>query len=366
MFILHLDEFKGFVVAKRYPSTFSLNERLLNLVYMEYTDTPGAGLKLCNVNDQRIATFTDESQPGWMVCFVLNYDEDIVNNSELLAGMSRLMLILARQAPGSMDVGEIIRRKAVIPAPSEEQICAKLLTISSSSLVLEKLQAEGAIRSRSLETWLRSSIQTDMIDLKEVVLPMMEGGIVKVEFVGRDEKANPPKQGVETVFLVKDIIGYRVPPVKALEYCKGIYPNIYPWYRGKVEEFFSGYNPIQEGTSPVSPVTEDRVRIASIVSDSLNYTVLRYLRERPMTTAELSSQTMIPGALLESKLYALEPARVVSFHETEKVWALISDPVFETFLPEYLLPLIVKKHAQGQIDSATVIRFFELLLEAWG
>ncbi len=366
VFVLHLDDYKGFIVAKRYPTTFSLNERVLNLVFMEHGDTAETALKLCEVEGRRIATFGSAEHPRWLVCFVLGIEEDFGPESKTLTGMGRLILEIVVQSPDLADIGEILRSRVTIEDMNEEQNAAKIFLIPSAGILLEKMQSEGVIKARNLEMWLKSQIQSEDISLRDVVTAMMKAGVLKVEFVGRDDQATPPKTGVETVFLVRDLFGYRAPPVKSLDECGANCPAIFENYKKYVEGFFASYNPTLPIDDPTSSTVEDRTRIAKLISHTLDYTVVKQLRERPMSVKEISKKTLLPAQVVQDRIWTLESERVVTQFEEEGLWALISNPTFETFMPEYVLPIVAKKHADEQLDTLTAGRYLELLAETWG
>lgn len=366
VFVLHLDDYKGFIVAKRYPSTFGLNERILNLVFMEHGDAVETVLKLCDVEGRRIATFGSADHPRWLVCFVLGTDEDFAQESKTLSGMGRLILEIVVQLPDLADIGEILRNRVTIEEMNEEQNAAKVFLIPSAGILLDKMQSEGVIKARNLEMWMKSQIQSEDISLRDVVTSMMKAGILKVEYVGRDEEAKPPKAGAETVFLVRDLFGYRAPPVKSLDECAANQPAIFENYKKYVEGFFANYNPTLSIDDPTSSGVEDRTRIAKLISHTIDYTIVKQLRERPMSVKEMSKKTLLPAQVIQDRMWKLESERLVTQFEDEGLWALISNPTFETFMPEYVLPIVAKKHAEEQLDTPTAERYLELLMETWG
>ena len=48
------------------------------------------------------------------------------------------------------------------------------------------------------------------------------------------------------------------------------------------------------------------------------------------------------------------------------IWVLVSDPVIEAFMPEFILPVISKKLADKELAPETAKRHLEILIEAWG
>ena len=174
----------------------------------------------------------------------------------------------------------------------------------------------------------------------------------------------------EIVFLVADIFAYRAPPIRALAYAKANMPEIYEEYSGYVKEFFSpdppgkGYNPTVAVNDPNSPIIEDRRRIARVISRSLTYAVIQHLRERPKKASEICEKSALPEKVVNQSLWELENERVAARLE-DGSWALITDPIVETFVPEFVLPVIAKRVAEKEIGVELGRRHLQLLLEKW-
>ncbi len=365
VFVLRFDDYHGFIVVKRYPSTFSLNERLLNLVYVEHEESKRSELKLSEIDGHRMVTFGSEDYPGWLVCFVLGYEEDFVKSSDVLTGMGQFILELAVRSPELLDIGEILRKRSTIYGSTAEQLCASVFLNPLSVLVLDRLRSEGAIRSKRLEQLLSSQLQSENVNLREAVLPLMSAGLVRVVMVGEDKEASPPKRGVETVFLVKDVFVYKAPPINALEHIRAVQPTIIGKYRELVTQFFAKYNPTSRDVNPDSPAVAERQKMARLIVDRITYNVLLQLREGINTVAQLCTKTHLPDKLVSQSLHMLETEGIVVHYEPEDIWLLISDPRFETFMPEYALAIIVNKYRENQIENETVATYLELLNNTW-
>ncbi len=361
VFILHLDEMQGFVVEKRFPSTFSLNERILNLVYYGHHEQPGQEVQLHNIDGRRIVTFGTQARPDWLACFVLSDETDFGPNKEVFAGMGRLMLELAAEDPKLVDVGEIVRRRQVIPAPSQEQRCAATFTSPSSTLVLERLEELGLERSARLAIWLRDEIHAQDVNLADAVRPLMDAEIVAVEMF---------QKTTEVVYLLADVFAYRAPPVEALRYAEENMPDVAEQYAQLVKEFFSpdppakGYNPTIPVDDPNSPIVEDRRTIAGLLTKSLLYTVIRYLRERPQTASEISQTSILPERIVNRSLWELETERVAARLD-DGMWVLVTDPRIEVFMPEFVLPIVARRVSEKEIGAELGKRYLELLTEKW-
>ena len=361
-FVVHLDDFQGFIVKQRYPSTLTLNEKVLNLIFYEQEKEKKESLSLAEIEGLRIAIFSTPEHPKWMVCSILSADEELDLVSDGLAGSGRLILALMSEDAETVNLEEIVKAGSVLEGQNEEQKLAEIFLTPSSALILERMQHEGVEKAAKLSIWLKNQVQ-DEVDLREAMAPLMSSGVVKVELVGKTS---------EIVFLVKDIFGYRAPPVKSIKRATQTMPRIAEKYKEYVSAFFSppppskGYNPTLPVTDPNSPILEDREKISHLLAESLNYKVLDALRDEPLTSSEVSLKTALPESIVKKVLWSLESAKVVVRFEEDNIWALLTNPRIESFVPEYVLPIVRKKVSEKEITSQVARRHLELLMQSVG
>ncbi|MHA1903533.1 MAG: hypothetical protein ACXADL_07820 [Candidatus Thorarchaeota archaeon] len=362
IFIVHLDDYQGFVVEKRYPSTLTLTEKILNLVFYDRQKGKKEELKFSEIEGLNIASFSMSVLPNWMVCFVLGPDEEMSDDDQQISGMGRLILQLVKDAPDSINLEDILTKESVLLKPNEEQNTAEVFLTPSSALVLEKMESEGVESAAKLSIWLKNQIQSDNVDIREAIAPLVNSGIVAVELIGKTK---------ETVFLLKDVFGYRAPPVEAMKKAGEVMPETTEKYREFVTNFFSppppnkGYNPTIPVSDPNSPIIEDREKLASMLSNSIQYGILKELRKKPQSIEELAVLTAFPDSVVQNALWALESERVVVFFEREGIWGLVTNPLIESFMPEFVLPMISKKMVDKEILPETAQRYLELLTQTW-
>jgi hypothetical protein len=361
-FVVKLDDFQGFIVEQRYPETLTLNEKTLNLIFYEQQKESRENLSLAEIEGLRIAIFSSPQYPKWMVCTILGAEEDFDFVTEGLSGSGRLILALMNEDAESMNLEEIVKAGSILEKTSEEQKLAEIFLTPSSALLLERMQSEGVEKAAKLSIWLKNQVQ-DEVDLREAMAPLMSTGVVAVELVGKTS---------EMVFLVKDIFGYRAPPVESIKRASRTMPRIAGRYKEYVASFFSppppnkGYNPTLSVNDPNSPILEDREKISHLLADSLNYMVLDSLRAEPLSASEISLKTALPESIVKKVLWSLESEKVVVHFEEENIWALLTNPRIESFIPEYILPIIRKKVTEKEITSQVARRHLELLIQNYG
>ncbi|MHA1930255.1 MAG: hypothetical protein ACTSV2_16920 [Candidatus Thorarchaeota archaeon] len=357
-----MDGHHGFLVRKRHPESLSLNETILNLIFFEHQKEQKQVLILTETDGKNIVSYTQKSYSGWIVCFVIESKEDLAEQNELFTGMGRLILELMAEDPDEVDLEEIVKCNSTLPQKNAEQIAASVFVTPSSALVLERMQTQGVDSAAKLSLWLRDQIQSDDVNIRDAIAPLISSGIVKVEMIGKTK---------ETVFLVKDIFNYRAPPVESLKKSEELYPEMMKTYRTYVSTFFAppppnkGYNPTIPDDDPNSPLLEDRQKMAEILANSIHYTILQSIRKNPMSLSDIAYETALPEPITQNSLWLLETNRVVAYFEQEGVWGLITNPLIETFIPEYALRLVSRKFVDKEITSEIAARYVELLIQIW-
>lgn len=361
-FIVHLDDYHGFIVEKKYPSSLSLNEKLINELFFMHQGEGQSNLKLSEIDGSRIVSYMHDSFPRWMVCYIISDTDDVKSNASVISGMSRLILELLSTTPDEVDLQEIMENKSVLPSKTEEQMMAEVYLTPSTALILERMQVQCIESAAKLSIWLKNEIQSDTVDIREAVTPLINPNIVKVEMIGKTR---------EIVFLIKDIFCYRSPPVKSLVKVIEENSTLAQKYMTSVKAFFSppppekGYNPTLEVDDPNSPIVEDREMIARVLANRLHYVVLLALRNEPLPLEQISKVTSLPVKVVQNSLWALESERIVSFFETEGLWALITNPTIEIFMPEYAIPIVSHKLVDKEINPETASRYYSLMAETW-
>jgi hypothetical protein len=362
VFVVRYDDFSGFVVEKRHPQSLSLTEEVLNLVNFEHQKAKVGELISFEIGDLRIASLAEENHPNWVVCFTLGSEEDFNYVKESLAGMGRLILELMKEAPNTVSLEDIIEKESSLEEKNEEQKTAEIFLTPSSALLLERMQSVGVERAAKLALWLKEQVQSDTVDIREAIAPLMESGVVAVERMGKT---------AENVYLLKDVFGYRAPPSESIQRAKNDKPKILEKYQEYVAGFFSppppnrGYNPTLPVDDPNSPIMEDRREISSVLSNSLSYKVLQCLREEPLNVKDISEFTELPEVVVETALWKLERENVAIQLSRYGMWGIITNPKIESFLPEYVLPKITQKLSNKEITLEIAKRYLELLIQTW-
>ncbi|MGY5858787.1 MAG: hypothetical protein RTU63_05420 [Candidatus Thorarchaeota archaeon] len=362
-FIVQFTEFHGFIVKQRIPTSLTLTEKMLNLIFLEQQKEKKEELICSDIEGMRIASYSSALYPGWTVCSILSAEEDFDLIRADLAGSGRLILALISIDPDSFSLEEILEKGSILKDLTEEQKLAEVFLTPSSALLLERMRKEGIEKAAKLSIWLREQVQNNEVDLREAMAPLMDTGVVRVELLGKTS---------EMVFFVKDVFSFREPPVDSILKTKELIPSISDVYNQYVTDFFSpappnkGYNPTLTGDDPNSPIMEDREKISKLLAERIQYRVLISLREKPLTSAEISEKTFLPENIVQKVLFTLESEKVAMRFERTDLWGLLTNPRIAAFMPEYVLPMISKKLSEKEISPEAARRHLELLMNTWG
>ena len=152
-FVVQLDDFHGFMVKERYPSSLTLNEKVLNLIFLEQQKDKKEELSYSIIEDMKIAAYSSSLYPRWTVCSILSEEEDFDILRAELAGSGRLILALIAVDPESFSLEEILKTGSTLKDLSEEQQLAEVFLTPSSALLLERMQSEGIEKAAKLSIW---------------------------------------------------------------------------------------------------------------------------------------------------------------------------------------------------------------------
>ena len=148
-FVVQLDDFQGFLVVQRYPTTLSLTEKILNLIY-EQQQKGEKELVLAEIEGLRITIFSSPLYPKWMVCTILGAEEDFDLVTDGLSGSGRLILALMNEDTETVNLEEIVKAGSILEKTSEEQRLAEIFLTPSSALLLDRMRSEGVEKAAKL------------------------------------------------------------------------------------------------------------------------------------------------------------------------------------------------------------------------
>ncbi|MFX1344030.1 MAG: hypothetical protein ACFFAI_02900 [Promethearchaeota archaeon] len=200
--------------------------------------------------------------------------------------------------------------------------------------ILELLR-EHPIAKRELKKILEKMSATVNVDI--LLQPFLELNIIRRDWIKgeKDKKTGEIKHQGEYLFLVKDILIARVPNENLLNHFKDTKNELYPFYRQKVIDYFSEYDPY---TQP----EEETKKLASILlsPDVYDFFVLMRHNHYPMDKIpKIFSEFAVTEILLED-LKNLNIITEITDDNDRKWICLLTEIKPLIIFPEYLLPKI--------------------------
>ncbi|MFW9942145.1 MAG: hypothetical protein ACFFFT_13995 [Candidatus Thorarchaeota archaeon] len=200
--------------------------------------------------------------------------------------------------------------------------------------VLEILR-EHPIAKKELKKMLEKMSATVNVDI--ILQPFLELNIIRRDWIKgeKDKKTGAIKHQGEYLFLVKDILIARVPNENLLNHFKETKNELYPFYRQKVIDYFSEYDPY---TQPV----EETKKLASILlsPDAYDFFVLMRHNHYPMDKIpKIFSEFAVTEILLED----LKNLNIITeiTDDNDRNWICLLTEIKPLIIfPEYLLPKI--------------------------
>ena len=128
----------GFIVRHRHPLSLKLNEKLLNLIFLEHQKDKKEQLIFSEIDGLKIASYSSPLYPGWLTGSILSFDEDFDLIRAELAGSGRLILALISVDPESFSLEDILESGSILKDLAEEQELAEVFLTPSSALLLVK------------------------------------------------------------------------------------------------------------------------------------------------------------------------------------------------------------------------------------
>ena len=196
--------------------------------------------------------------------------------------------------------------------------------------------------------WLKESYDNSSIDIDSVLMELIRNEIVKEASV----KGMPS----ELIFLTKDLLLIRRPPIKLLSNLseKKLSSRLIRDYRSSVETFFQDYRPSEM----------DNLKIINALVNPQVYETLRLLRIKIVNREELQKlkkKGVEDTASVLKALYDCQLIKVFQGKEGKEHYALISDFYLGFMFPKYLLNIIKKDYENKSKANPVLIECLDVL-----
>lgn len=210
-----------------------------------------------------------------------------------------------------------------------------LIYNSPERLKILEILREYPTAKKDLKKILEKMSATVNVDI--LLQPFLELNIIRRDWIKgeKDKQTGAIRHQGEYLFLVKDILIARIPNENLLNHFKETKNELYPFYRQRVVDYFSNYDPYTQSV-------EETKKLASILlsPDAYDFFVLMRHNHYPMDKIpKIFSEFAVTEILLED----LKNLNIITeiTDDNERNWICLLTEIKPLIIfPEYLLPKI--------------------------
>jgi len=359
-------ESEGLIVPVHYPDDLNVDlDDMMRIFYAHITGAGESGNVLVRLEKSRCnvtSHFTGmDSETPIMINLMLELGEDpdhfgenIIHeiNEEILKYTSDM------QIANKVQKEEIVKNlKAYLKNSlfllerlkhlTREQRMAQIYSTEKGRAILEFLQ-ERARPRKELLALLEDKLGKIISNLEITLDPFIKTDLIKQDWIAGFSDI--------LLFLTADFTISRAPPEKLVEAAKNKIPNaeLAKKYLEVVRRFFVNY----------SPSLNDNLIVANnmINPDKFDYIVL--FREKPYPLNKIPKGPGESFKFIKAMLKSMEEDKIITIVKDKKntEWVfLLSDPITQTFYPEYMIEQIRKDRISGLLKKEVAVKHLELL-----
>jgi hypothetical protein len=348
LLVMRWDEKIGTEILVKYPEEVILTHKTLMQVYSthEYTGEPGMiSLLVGNLN---IASFYTGTEKNLYVLLLLTIDEDPDIYESGLMDASQVILLNFNDDSYLQMIPSLFQHISIFPTLNEEQMLSMIYHNEIKRNIISRLRHEGVVSKSELLVWLKDIYDKISIDLDSILMDLIRKEIIKESSV----KGMPS----ELIFLTKDLLMIRRPPIKLLENLSssGIPPELALDYQRSVKKFFQDYRPSEE----------DNIKIVNAFTNPQVYETLRLLRIAIVTRKELQKlkkKGVEDTAGVLKTLWDCQLIQVFQAKDGKEYYALLSDFYLSLVFPKYLLNIIKTEYENKSKADPVLIECLNVL-----
>ncbi|MFX0028941.1 MAG: hypothetical protein ACFE8B_07015 [Candidatus Hermodarchaeota archaeon] len=221
-----------------------------------------------------------------------------------------------------------------------------LIYNSEERLKILEILRERPIAKKELKKIIEKMSATVNIDI--LLQPFLELNIIRRDWIKgeKDKKTGEIRHQGEYLFLVKDILIARIPNENLLNHFKETKNELLPFYRQKVIDYFSTYDPYTQSI-------EETKKIASILlsPDAYDFFILMRHNHYPLDKIpKIFSEFAVTEILLDD----LKKLNIITeiIDDNERKWICLLTEIRPLIIfPEYLLPKIREAYRNEEGDG---------------
>ncbi|MFW9781520.1 MAG: hypothetical protein ACFFFB_04465 [Candidatus Heimdallarchaeota archaeon] len=346
--IMKWDDRAGTEILSKFPEEIVLNEKTLMQVYSTHEYSGESGMISLMIGSLNIASYYTGPEKNYYILLLLNLDDDPDSYEEGLIDVSRIILQNIEEDNFMRMIPSLFRRLSVYPTLSDEQRLALTYQDEIKRMIIKRLRDEGVVSKSELMIWLKDRYKQGFVDVEGVLMELIKREIVKEASV----KGMPS----ELIFLIKDVVLMRVPPIRILDNPseRGLPPQLVETYKTDVKRYFQNYQPT-EG---------DNLRVLDALTNPQIYETLRLLRTAVVTRNDLEKLRKKGVEDLDDVLKILWDTQIVQVFRDERnneYYTLLSDFYLDLIFPKYLLNVIKTVYDQKSKADQVLTEYLTVL-----
>lgn len=353
LIVMTWDERVGTEITAKYPEEIQVQTSSLMQVYSQHEFTGEAGMVSFISGPLNVASYYTGPDTMFYIILLLEVDEDADAYEEGLADISRQVLMNQEDNAYKEILPSLFQRVSVYPKLNKEQRMAMIYQNEIKRMTINRLREEAVITKAELGIWLKDRYQEGFFDLESILVSLIKTGMVNVASV----------QGIssELVFLVRDIMISRVPPVKLFKDIqnRGLPGPLKESYQTEVRNFFKQYRVTEEDSLKI---------LEEVILDPQVYETLHLLRVAAVTRDDLEKLTKKGVEDVDyvlKKLWENKIIQVFQDNSGNEYYCLSSDFHISTFFPDYLLDKVRKAYRTKSQSNDSLIQELEMLKEEY-
>ncbi|MFX1588424.1 MAG: hypothetical protein ACFFC1_09735 [Promethearchaeota archaeon] len=234
---------------------------------------------------------------------------------------------------------------------SKEQRMAQIFSSARLRSILEMLQ-ERAYSRGELRNLIEEKTGRFISNLEIALDPFIKTDIIKQDWIEGDTDT--------TLFLLSDFTIMRAPAEKLVESARKNLPTpeLATRYLEEVSKFFSTYD----------PYFEDNLKVARNMINPDKYDFITLFREKAYPINKIPKGSGESFEQIRVFLQALEDDKIITSikDSTGMEWIfLLTDPIADTFYPEYLIENIRKDISEKRLKKDIAVKHLELLEQVY-
>ncbi len=246
MLVMHWDERTGVEVMGKYPEELEIKEKTLMQIYSQHEFSGEAGFVTLAAGAINLASYYTGPETGVYVILILSAEEDGDVYEEAMVEATRQILTDLDPEVLKTLLPPLFQRLSVYPSLNEEQKLSMIYNSDLKRMVIERIREEVVLGKSEIEIWLKDQYEEGFVDMESLIASLVKNKIIKTASV----------QGLtsDQVFLTRDLILLRVPPIKLVKDPEGRHlpASLVTDYMTEVRNFFDNYKVSRRITSKSS------------------------------------------------------------------------------------------------------------------